>query len=133
MTTAREEAERRIMTDRDQIIEAMAKVLFVMQHRVEVSTFHRKEYAGMAQAATREATNALDAALPLITASLNAKQPVEITDEMVERAALAGLNSERRRHGLDERTTLDGFDNQTAREWRADARAQLEAALGGEA
>jgi hypothetical protein len=66
-------------------------------------------------------------------AQWQAKQPVEITDEMVERAALAGLNSERRRHGLDERTTLDDFDNQTAREWRADARAQLEAALGGEA
>lgn len=133
MTTAREEAERRIMTDRDQIIEAMAKVLFVMQHRVEVSTFHRKEYAGMAQAATREATNALDAALPLITASLNAQQPVEITDGMVERAALAGLNAERRRHGLDAQSTLDSFDAQTRQEWREDTRAALQAALGGEA
>lgn len=66
-------------------------------------------------------------------AQWQAKQPVEITDEMAERAALAGLNSERRRHGLDERTTLDDFDNQTAREWRADARAQLEAALEEEA
>lgn len=66
-------------------------------------------------------------------AQWQAKQPVEITDEMVERAALAGLNAERHRHGLDVQSTLDSFDAQTRQEWREDARAALEAALGGEA
>lgn len=106
MTTAREEAEKRYPID-----------VYVLPVR--------DEQLARANAVRR---------LAFITgAEWQAGQSVEITDAMVERAALTGLNSERRRHGLDERTTLDDFDNQTAREWRADARIALEAALGGEA
>lgn len=105
MTTAREEAEK------------------WYPYHSEVGAFN----------AVRNDLNVARQTAFVLGAEWQSRQPVEITGEMVERAALAGLNSERRRHGLDERGTLDDFDNQTAREWRADARISLEAALGGEA
>ena len=48
---------------------AAAKALFVMQHRVAVEKFELNSYAALSEAATREASNALQAAAPHLRAA----------------------------------------------------------------
>lgn len=48
---------------------AAAKALFVMQHRVAVEKFELNSYAALSEAATREASNALQAAEPHLRAA----------------------------------------------------------------
>ena len=48
---------------------AAAKALFVMQHRVAVEKFELNSYAALSEAATREASNALQAATPHLRAA----------------------------------------------------------------
>ena len=53
------------MTDHQQAaIEAGARALFVMQHRVSANAFDRGDYKALKDAAMRESTNALAAAEP---------------------------------------------------------------------
>ena len=49
---------------------AAAKALFVMQHRVAVEKFELNSYAALSAAATREASNALQAAAPHLRAGI---------------------------------------------------------------
>ena len=53
------------MTDHQQAaIEAGARALFVMQHRVSANVFDKGDYKALKDAAMRESTNALAAAEP---------------------------------------------------------------------
>ena len=53
------------MTDHQQAaIEAGARALFVMQHRVSANVFDKGDYKALKDAAIRESTNALAAAEP---------------------------------------------------------------------
>lgn len=65
-------SERELSGDsgRLQIIEAMARALFVMRYRMGVSCFDKAAYRHMSDACIREATNALTAAWPLIRLQL---------------------------------------------------------------
>ena len=65
------------MTDHDidlsAAVEAGARLLFVMQHRVSEKDYDKASYASLSDAAKREATNCISAALPHILAQVEAR------------------------------------------------------------
>ena len=64
---------------------AAAKALFVMQHRLAVEKFELNSYAALSEAATREASNALQAAAPHLRAAWG--QPIrELCEAAIKRA-----------------------------------------------
>ena len=56
------------MTIPQEAVEAAAKAMFVMQHRVDVELFGKKSHKALADACIREAKNALTAAEPHLRA-----------------------------------------------------------------
>ena len=130
------------MTDHDidlsAAVEAGARLLFVMQHRVSEKDYDKASYASLSDAAKREATNCISAALPHILAQVEARVKPAREDLIATLKREFGSvlahdpYNPARFWGLSADAVLALFNGKTEQEVRAEVAAEMDRLLESE-